>query len=233
MSPAHTGDENPTHGLVPPDKPFEWAEQPSTSEVDPDYLDLKDLGKTINQLVNRHMGPYGNMAHEPLAREVIEAINAAVTQQNEEWRDRVPAWDNEQYREALTIWAARISAQVRNHDEVVLFHYPGAPRSTEDGKPFQLNTLDSVLLRDLLNAATTRGYLPKPEGLAAEDAIAIGSRPTFVTQVANAYQQGARDTITEANRRAGRDLWTGGEPGNEPWNTNEGEAPQCPSPSTS
>jgi hypothetical protein len=25
--------------------------------------------------------------------------------------------------------------------------------------------------------------------------------------VANAYQQGARDTIKEANRRAGRDLW--------------------------
>jgi hypothetical protein len=159
VSPAHTGDENPTHGLVNnPDKPFEWTSHLSAP-----------------------------------------------------WIDRAPPPDNENYRESMTIWAVRISAQVRNHDEIVLFHYPGAPRSTEDGKPWILTTLDSVLLRDLLNTATARGYLPKPEGRAAEDAINIGSRPTFVDQVAHAYQQGLRDAMNH-NRS---DI-----------HPNQGEAPQ-------
>jgi hypothetical protein len=124
---------------------------------------------------------------------------------------------NVHYRESLTVWGPCCSAQVRNLGQVYLHHYETAVRSSEDGEPWILSTLDAILLRDLLNAATARDFMPSPEGRAAEDAIAIGSRPTFVDQVANAYQQGARDTIVEANRRAGRDLWTGGEPGNEPW----------------
>lgn len=100
--------------------------------------------------------------------------------------------DNIHYRESLTVWGPRISAQVRIAT-MHLHHYEDAPRSTEHGHPWVLETLDMVLLRDLLNAATARGELPRPEGGAAEDAYSIGHRPSFVNQIREAYAQGKAD----------------------------------------
>ena len=69
---------------------------------------------------------------------------------------------NIHYRESLTVWGTTMSAQVRGLGRIALHHYDGALRSTEDGHPYMLTTLDAVLLRDVLNAATERGFLPKP-----------------------------------------------------------------------
>jgi hypothetical protein len=68
---------------------------------------------------------------------------------------------NIHYRESLTVWGQTCSAQMRDLAEFVLHHYDNAPRSTEDGQPYILPTLDAVLLRDVLNAATDRGFLPR------------------------------------------------------------------------
>jgi hypothetical protein len=65
------------------------------------------------------------------------------------------------YRESLTVWGETCSAQMRGLAELVIHHYESAPRSTEDGHPYILPTLDAVLLRDVLNAATDRGFLPR------------------------------------------------------------------------
>ena len=107
--------------------------------------------------------------------------------------DVAPEDPNVHYREALTIWADCMSAQVRAEGEIAMHHYDQPPRFSEAGEPYRLSSSAACLLRDLLNAATVRGFLPRPEGLAAEDAAAIGSRPTFVTQVSRAYQQGLAD----------------------------------------
>jgi hypothetical protein len=71
---------------------------------------------------------------------------------------------NIHYRESLTIWGPNISVQVRGLATVAFYHLDNAPRSTEDGQPYLLTTLDAVLLRDLLNAATDRGFLPESAG---------------------------------------------------------------------
>lgn len=75
---------------------------------------------------------------------------------------------NELLAQTLTVWGDTMSAQLRDTQTVdgqpaptlVMHHYEGAPRSSEDGKPFVLSAIDAVLLRDLLNAATERGELP-------------------------------------------------------------------------
>ena len=68
---------------------------------------------------------------------------------------------NIHYRQSLTVWGTTCSAQMRD-GQFMLHHYDDAPRSTEDGQPYALTVLDAVLLRDVLNAATERGFLPEP-----------------------------------------------------------------------
>jgi len=75
--------------------------------------------------------------------------------------------ENVHYRESLTVWGQTCSAQVRDLGTIALYHYDNAPRSPEDGSPYLLTTLDAVLLRDVLNAATDRGLLPTASGAAA------------------------------------------------------------------
>jgi len=69
---------------------------------------------------------------------------------------------NADYRSSLTIWGMTMSAQMRGQLGLALYHRDDAPRSTEDGQPYEMPTFDVVLLRDLLNAATDRGDLPRP-----------------------------------------------------------------------
>lgn len=78
--------------------------------------------------------------------------------------DSTPENPNVHYRESLTVWGQTMSAQVRGLATVAMHHYDDAPRSTENGQPYLLTTLDAVLLRDVLNAATDRGFLPKAGG---------------------------------------------------------------------
>jgi hypothetical protein len=70
---------------------------------------------------------------------------------------------NELLHDTLTIWGETISAQIRDYQDgtqLALHVRDDAPRSSEDGQPYQLPTADVVLLRDVLNAATERGFLP-------------------------------------------------------------------------
>lgn len=70
---------------------------------------------------------------------------------------------NVHYKQSLTVWGETYSAQMRD-EAFAVHHYDGAPQSVEDGQPFMLPVPDAVLLRDLLNAATERGFLPAPAG---------------------------------------------------------------------
>lgn len=76
--------------------------------------------------------------------------------------DTTPENPNIHYRDSLTVWGETCSVQVRDLATVAINHYEDAPRSTEDSEPYLLPTLDAVLLRDLLNAATDRRFLPQP-----------------------------------------------------------------------
>lgn len=69
---------------------------------------------------------------------------------------------NIHYRESLTVWGMTMSAQMRGLHGLALYHRDDAPRSSEDGQPYQMPVFDAILLRDLLNAATERGELPAP-----------------------------------------------------------------------
>lgn len=76
-----------------------------------------------------------------------------------ELEDMTPLDANVHLKQSLTVWGATVSAQMRE-GVLAVHHYDDAPRSTEDGKPFLLPVADAVLLRDVLNAATERGFLP-------------------------------------------------------------------------
>lgn len=67
---------------------------------------------------------------------------------------------NVHYRQSLTIWGGGFSAQMRD-GTLAMHHYDGAPRSSEIGEPWLLDLKTTVLLRDMLNAATERGFLPE------------------------------------------------------------------------
>ncbi|WP_068059191.1 hypothetical protein [Nocardia xishanensis] len=70
---------------------------------------------------------------------------------------------NEHLHDTLTIYGETISAQIRDYTpetKLVLHVRDDAPRSTENGHPYELPIGDAVLLRDVLNAATERGELP-------------------------------------------------------------------------
>ena len=67
--------------------------------------------------------------------------------------------DNVHYRQSLTVWGETFSAQMRD-GQFLVHHYDDAPRSTENYEPYVLPVRDAVLLRDVLNAATDRGFLP-------------------------------------------------------------------------
>lgn len=71
--------------------------------------------------------------------------------------------------DALTFAGATVSVQVRSYANLVdggadvnlaVFHPKGAPRSSENGRPYELAELDVIKLRDLLDEATRRGLLP-------------------------------------------------------------------------
>lgn len=70
---------------------------------------------------------------------------------------------NDHMHDTLTVWGDSFSAQLRDYvsgTALALHIRDDAPRCDEDGHPYQLSTADAVLLRDVLNAATARGYLP-------------------------------------------------------------------------
>jgi hypothetical protein len=69
--------------------------------------------------------------------------------------DTAPENPNIHYRESLTVWGQTCSAQMRGLAELAIHYYD------DEGQPRVLPTLDAVLLRDLLNAATERGFLPR------------------------------------------------------------------------
>jgi hypothetical protein len=61
---------------------------------------------------------------------------------------------NDLLRDTLTVWGDAFSAQIRDYTpETNLVLHIG-----DDA--YELSTADAVLLRDVLNAATERGYLP-------------------------------------------------------------------------
>ncbi|QBI97211.1 hypothetical protein SEA_TRIPL3T_59 [Mycobacterium phage Tripl3t] len=69
--------------------------------------------------------------------------------------------------EHLTVFGDHISAQFRDTvtldgepDPTLILHHPdGAPKSSENGRPYILHAADARLLRDLLIAAAKRGLL--------------------------------------------------------------------------
>lgn len=79
--------------------------------------------------------------------------------------------ENIYYRESLTVWGTTCSIQARGASGIVLHHMDGAPRSSEDGQPYEIPAADAVLIRDVLNAATDRGFL------SAEITPSKGDRP--------------------------------------------------------
>lgn len=70
-------------------------------------------------------------------------------------------------RDGLTCWGDTFSAQVRDTVDMegneapvlVIHHYADAPRSTEDGHPWELPQHDAEKLRELLNEAAERGVI--------------------------------------------------------------------------
>lgn len=89
---------------------------------------------------------------------------------------------NELLDQTLTVWGETMSAQFRDCQtlageaapQLMIHHIAGAPRSSEDGRPYALPAADAILLRDMLNAATARGELPpRPTpGVALDDIAA-------------------------------------------------------------
>ena len=63
-------------------------------------------------------------------------------------------------RQALTVWGATFSAQMRD-TVLVIRHYDSAPRSDESGRPWALPVEDAVKLRELLNEAAEREALAR------------------------------------------------------------------------
>lgn len=71
--------------------------------------------------------------------------------------------------DSLTFTGGTIAVQVRQYGNLVdggqdvnlaVYHPKTAPRSRENGRPYEVAELDVIKLRDVLNEATRRGLLP-------------------------------------------------------------------------